>query len=105
MNRPVCLLRLVQCSSPIVLVLSCERLRTAPLRALSPTGLLTAIVVLRCKARSRDQRLSGGRVPGHKRRDRSLLGALAFDPRDAARENDAGDPQPPPPPASLAPPL
>src|SRR5262249_39644581 len=59
MTRPVCLLRLVQCSSPIVLVLSCERLRTAPLRALSPTGLLTAIVVLRCKARSRDERLNG----------------------------------------------
>src|SRR5437764_7010329 len=43
MKRPLARLRLVQCSSPRILVLSCERLRTAPLRALSPTGLLTAI--------------------------------------------------------------
>src|SRR5205085_4953457 len=42
MKRPVSRLRLVQCSSPCILVLSCERLRTAPFRASSPTGLLTA---------------------------------------------------------------
>src|SRR3954465_10696426 len=42
MKRPLLQLRLVQCSFPSTLVLSCERLRTAPLRRLSPVGLLTA---------------------------------------------------------------
>ena len=37
------LLRLVQCFSPITLLSSWDRLRTAPLRALSPVGLLTAV--------------------------------------------------------------
>src|SRR6476646_9026970 len=48
MNRPLSLLRLVQAVLPISLPLSCERFRTAPLRALSPTGLLTAIRLLLC---------------------------------------------------------
>src|ERR1700712_2777117 len=45
MNWPEALLRLVQCSSPSILVFSCVRFFTAPLRALSPTGLLTAMVL------------------------------------------------------------
>jgi hypothetical protein len=40
-------LRLDQWTSPAILVGSCERLRIAPLRAFSPTGLLTAMSPLR----------------------------------------------------------
>jgi hypothetical protein len=40
MDRPEALLRLVQCSSLSTLVLSCERLRTAPFLALPPTGFI-----------------------------------------------------------------
>src|SRR3954462_647639 len=42
-NSPLALSRLVKYSSPIILVLSCERLRTAPLRWPSPAGALVAI--------------------------------------------------------------
>jgi hypothetical protein len=41
-NSPRFLLRLVQAVAPPSVVFSCERFLTAPLRALSPTGLLTA---------------------------------------------------------------
>src|SRR5260370_41660028 len=43
MNLPVFLSRLVQMLSPMVLLRSWVRFRTAPFRALSPTGLLVAI--------------------------------------------------------------
>lgn len=42
MNSPDFLFRLVQTLAPPSFVLTCERFLTAPLRALSPTGLLTA---------------------------------------------------------------
>jgi hypothetical protein len=48
MNSPPTLLRFVE-----VLVsgfFNCVRFLTAPLRALSPTGLFTAIIVSRCDA-------------------------------------------------------
>jgi hypothetical protein len=44
MNWLVFLLRLVQVVSPIAFVRNWVRLRTAPLRALSPVGLFVAIV-------------------------------------------------------------
>src|SRR6267142_5785369 len=43
MNLPVFLSRVVQLLSPMVLLRSWVRFRTAPFRALSPTGLLVAI--------------------------------------------------------------
>src|SRR3989442_12095696 len=46
MNSPDDLLLLVQALTPASVVFSCERFFTAPLRALSPTGLFTAILVL-----------------------------------------------------------
>ena len=46
MNSPDALLRLVQADAPPIVVLVCERFFTAPLRALSPVGLLTATVHL-----------------------------------------------------------
>jgi hypothetical protein len=45
MNSPDVLLRFVQAVTPPSLVFSCVRFLTAPLRALSPTGLFTAIVL------------------------------------------------------------
>jgi hypothetical protein len=42
MNWPDVLLRLVHAVAPASVVFSCERFFTAPLRALSPTGLLTS---------------------------------------------------------------
>jgi hypothetical protein len=45
MNSPDVLLRLVHAVAPASVVFSCERFFTAPLRALSPTGLLTPIFV------------------------------------------------------------
>jgi len=44
MKRPLSLLRFVQAVFPASAPLRCVRLRTAPLRALSPTGLLTAML-------------------------------------------------------------
>jgi hypothetical protein len=46
MNSPELLLRLVQALAPASVVFVCERFLTAPLRALSPVGLLTAICPL-----------------------------------------------------------
>ena len=43
MNWPPSLFRFVKVFFPIVLVASCERFFTAPLRALSPTGLFVAM--------------------------------------------------------------
>jgi hypothetical protein len=43
MNSPDVLSRLVHAGLPITVVLRCVRFFTAPLRALSPTGLLTAM--------------------------------------------------------------
>src|SRR3954470_21628913 len=43
MNCPPSLLRFVKVFFPIVLVASCERFFTAPLRALSPAGLFVAM--------------------------------------------------------------
>ena len=43
MNSPELLLRLVQALAPASVVFVCERFFTAPLRALSPVGLLMAI--------------------------------------------------------------
>ena len=45
MNSPEVLLRLVQAVAPPSLVFNCVRFFTAPLRALSPTGLFTAILI------------------------------------------------------------
>jgi hypothetical protein len=45
MNSPEVLSRLVHAGSPITAVLRWVRFLTAPLRALSPTGLFTAIIV------------------------------------------------------------
>ncbi len=53
MNSPDVLLRLVQALAPPSVVLRCDRFRTAPLRALSPTGLFTAITISR---RAHDKR-------------------------------------------------
>jgi hypothetical protein len=44
MNLPVFLLRFVQVVSPITFVRNWVRLRTAPLRALSPVGLLAEMM-------------------------------------------------------------
>src|ERR1700712_209899 len=44
-NSPDPLLRLVQAVAPPSFVFSCVRFFTAPFRALSPTGLFTAITV------------------------------------------------------------
>jgi hypothetical protein len=46
MNSPEVLLRFVHAVTPPSLFFSCDRFLTAPLRALSPTGLFTAIVNL-----------------------------------------------------------
>src|SRR6185369_2022203 len=46
MNSPDFLLRLVHAVAPPRLALTCDRFFTAPLRALSPTGLLTATLIL-----------------------------------------------------------
>jgi hypothetical protein len=43
MNSPDVLLRLVQAVTPPSLFFSCVRFLTAPLRALSPTGLFTIV--------------------------------------------------------------
>jgi hypothetical protein len=43
MNSPDVLSRLVKAEAPPNVVFVCERFLTAPLRALSPTGLLTAM--------------------------------------------------------------
>jgi hypothetical protein len=47
MNSPEVLLRLVHAVTPSSFVLSCVRFFTGPLRALSPTGLFTAIIASR----------------------------------------------------------
>jgi hypothetical protein len=46
MNSPLPLLRFVQPDAPPMVVFVCERFFTAPLRALSPIGLLTAMLPL-----------------------------------------------------------
>lgn len=43
-NSPDDLSRLVQAEAPPIVVFVCERFFTAPLRALSPVGLLTAVL-------------------------------------------------------------
>src|SRR6266550_1022718 len=48
MKLPLAVSRLVQVFLPCVLVATCERFFTAPLRALSPIDLLTAMVCLPC---------------------------------------------------------
>jgi hypothetical protein len=45
MNSPDVLLRFAQALAPLNVVFVCERFFTAPFRALSPLGLLTAIVL------------------------------------------------------------
>ena len=45
MNSPEALLRLVKAVTPPSLFFICDRFFTAPLRALSPTGLFTAIAI------------------------------------------------------------
>jgi hypothetical protein len=62
MNSPDVLLRLVQPVAPPILVFSWLRFRTAPFRALSPTGLLVAIQVL-CLEFLRQTRLLYERGP------------------------------------------
>src|ERR1700712_897999 len=68
MNSPDVLSRLVQAGFPITAVLRCVRFFTAPLRALSPTGLLTAIVLLPSeywyRATSRDRAWAHRRAAG-----------------------------------------
>src|SRR6185295_2345687 len=60
MNSPDVLSRLVQAGLPITAVLRCVRFFTAPLRALSPTGLFFAIIPSRCMAAQRRLRLWNG---------------------------------------------
>jgi hypothetical protein len=60
MNSPDVLSRLVHADLPMTAVLRCVRFFTAPLRALSPTGVFFAITVSRCSAAQRRLRLGNG---------------------------------------------
>jgi len=53
MNSPEFLLRFVQPLAPLILVLTWLRFLTAPVRALSPTGLSTAIFLLRASSKKK----------------------------------------------------
>jgi colicin import membrane protein len=70
MNLPVVLSRLVQVRSPIALLRSCVRFRTAPFLALSPTGLFVAILSFELTQRVTGTAGSGSRIPVDGRSDR-----------------------------------